>query len=87
LPEFGEILIFLAPAARRGLTREVDVADTRRGWDGEPDRLSPLRFLLLVAFVGGLVVLIWWAYATGHIKHVESVPPPITAPTAATVHD
>ena len=28
-----------------------------------------------------LVALIWWAYASGHIKHVDTVPPPITAPS------
>lgn len=53
----------------------------RTNWDGEPDHLNPLRFLLLLFFVGGIVLLIWWTYATGHIKHVDSVPPPITAPT------
>jgi hypothetical protein len=52
----------------------------RQDWDGEPDKLNPLRFGLLLLFVGAIVGLIWWAYATGHIKHVESVPPPITAP-------
>ena len=36
------------------------------------------RFVLLLASVGGIVALIWWAYATGHIKHVETVPPPVT---------
>ena len=50
----------------------------RHSWDGEPDRLNPLRFLLLL-FVGGIVAVIWWAYTTGHIKHVETVPPPSTA--------
>ena len=55
----------------------------RQSWDGEPDRLNPLRFVLLIAFVGGIVALIWWAYATGHIKHVETVPPPVTAPTSS----
>lgn len=52
----------------------------RGNWDGEPDTLNPLRFLLLLAFVGGIVLLIWWGYATGHIKHVDTVPPPPTAP-------
>jgi hypothetical protein len=52
-------------------------------WDGEQDRLDPRRFLLLIIGVAGLVLLIWWAYATGHIKSVESVPPPPTAPSAA----
>jgi hypothetical protein len=39
--------------------------------------------LLLLAFVGGIVLLIWWGYATGHIKHVDTVPPPPTAPATA----
>jgi hypothetical protein len=52
-------------------------------WDGEQDRLDPRRFLLLILGVAGLVLLIWWAYATGHIKQVDSVPPPPTAPAAA----
>jgi hypothetical protein len=39
--------------------------------------------LFLLALVGGIVALIWWAYEAGHIKHVEDVPPPITAPTAS----
>jgi hypothetical protein len=56
----------------------------RQNWDGEADRLNPLRFGLLLLFVGGFIALIWWAYAAGHIKHVEAVPPPITAPTAST---
>jgi hypothetical protein len=56
----------------------------RQSWDGEADRLNPLRFGLLLIGVGAIIVLIWWAYATGHIKHVEAVPPPITAPTAST---
>lgn len=56
----------------------------RQNWDGEPDRLNPARFVLLIAFVGGIVALIWWAYATGHIKHVDTVPPPVTAPTSST---
>jgi hypothetical protein len=55
----------------------------RGNWDGEPDTLNPLRFLLLLAFVGGVVLLIWWGYATGHIKHVDSVPLPPTAPATA----
>jgi hypothetical protein len=38
------------------------------------------RFLLLLVFVGGIVLLIWWACATGRIKHVDSVPLPPTAP-------
>lgn len=56
----------------------------RQSWDGEADRLNPLRFGLLLIGVGAIIVLIWWAYAAGHIKHVEAVPPPITAPTAST---
>ena len=59
------------------------MAGRRQSWDGEADRFHPLRFLLLLGFVGGIVVLIWWAYGAGHIKHVEDVPPPITAPTAS----
>jgi hypothetical protein len=59
---------------------EGGVVGNRHSWDGEPDRLNPLRFLLLLLFVGGIVAVIWWAYTTGHIKHVETVPPPITAP-------
>jgi hypothetical protein len=55
----------------------------RQSWDGEADRLNPIRFLLLLGSIGGIVAVIWWAYAAGHIKHVESVPPPITAPVAA----
>jgi hypothetical protein len=54
------------------------LSDSVFGW------LNPLRFVLLIAFVGGIVALIWWAYATGHIKHVETVPPPVTAPTSST---
>lgn len=52
----------------------------RSNWDGEPDRLEPIRFGLLFVFVAALVGLIWWAYASGHIKHVDTVPPPVTAP-------
>jgi hypothetical protein len=36
--------------------------------------------LPLLLIVGGIVAVIWWGYATGHIKHVETVPPPIAAP-------
>lgn len=57
----------------------------RNEWDGEPDTLNPWRFLLLLVFVGGIVLLIWWGAATGHIKHVDSVPPPPTAPATAPV--
>ena len=41
------------------------------------------EFGLLLVFVAALVALIWWAYATGHIKHIDTVPPPITAPSQA----
>jgi hypothetical protein len=41
-----------------------------------------LRYLLVTAFVSGIVALIWWGDASGHIKHVDYVPPPITAPKA-----
>jgi hypothetical protein len=41
-----------------------------------------LKFLLVTACVGGIVALIWWGHASGHIKHVDYVPPPITAPGA-----
>ena len=39
-----------------------------------------LKFLLVTAFVSGIVALIWWGHASDHIKHVDYVPPPITAP-------
>ncbi len=58
------------------------MAGKRQSWDGEQDKLNPLRFVLLLLCVGGIVGVIWWAYATGHIKQVESVPPPPTAPVA-----
>lgn len=51
-------------------------------WDGEQDKLNPSRFVMLLLAVGAIVGLIWWAQATGHIKHVESVPPPPTVPDA-----
>ena len=41
-----------------------------------------LKFLLVTAFVSGIVALIWWGHASDHIKHVDYVPPPITAPGA-----
>jgi len=41
-----------------------------------------LRYLLLTVFVSGVVALIWWGHASDHIKHVDYVPPPITAPGA-----
>ena len=40
------------------------------------------RYLLVTVFVSGVVALIWWGHASGHIKHVDYVPPPITAPGA-----
>ena len=40
-----------------------------------------LRYLLVTVFVSGVVALIWWGHAD-HIKHVDYVPPPITAPGA-----
>ena len=39
-----------------------------------------LRYLLVTVFVSGVVALIWWGHASYHIKHVDYVPPPITAP-------
>jgi hypothetical protein len=38
------------------------------------------RYLLVTVFVSGVVALIWWGHASDHIKHVDYVPPPITAP-------
>jgi hypothetical protein len=61
--------------------REVEVTGKRHGWDGEQDRLNPLRFVLLLLAVGAAVAFIWWASSAGYIKHVEKVPPPITAPS------
>jgi hypothetical protein len=60
------------------------VVGKRHGWDGEPDRLNPVRFVLLLIGIGAAIVLIWWANKAGYIKHVESVPPPITAPIDST---
>jgi hypothetical protein len=57
------------------------VAGKHHGWDGEQDRLNPLRFVLLLIGIGATIGLIWWANKAGYIKHVESVPPPVTAPT------
>jgi hypothetical protein len=74
----------MVAATRRANSGEGGLVGKRQSWDGEPDRLNPARFVLLIAFVGGIVALIWWAYATGHIKHVETVPPPVTAPTSST---
>jgi hypothetical protein len=56
------------------------VVGKRHGWDGEQDKLNPWRFALLLIGIGAAIVLIWWANKAGYIKHVESVPPPITAP-------
>ena len=41
-----------------------------------------LRYLLVMVFGSGVVALIWWGHASDHIKHVDYVPPPITAPGA-----
>jgi len=41
-----------------------------------------LRYLLVMVFVSGVLALIWWGHASDHIKHVDYVPPPITAPGA-----
>ena len=41
-----------------------------------------LKYLLVTAFVSGIVALIWLGHASDHIKHVDYVPPPITAPRA-----
>ena len=43
---------------------------------------TALRYLLVTVFVSGVVALIWWGHASDHIKHVDYVPPPITAPGA-----
>ena len=43
-----------------------------------------LKYLLVMAFVSGIVALIWLGHASDHIKHVDYVPPPITAPTRST---
>jgi hypothetical protein len=78
------LILCMIAATRRANRGEGGVVGKRQNWDGEQDRLNPARFVLLIAFVGGIVALIWWAYATGHIKHVETVPPPVTAPTSST---
>ena len=78
---------FLDTRIKTGAHRNREDRVARHHWDGEADRLNPFRFLVLLGFVGGLVALIWWAYAAGHIKHVENVPPPITAPTASTAQE
>jgi len=54
---------------------------------GQPDYRPRLRRRRLWSRAGavvlGIVLLIWWGYATGHIKHVDSVPLPPTAPATA----
>ena len=55
------------------------MAGKRHGWDGEQDRLNPFRFLLLLIGIGGVIAVIWWANEAGYIKHVDDVPPPVTA--------
>ena len=39
-----------------------------------------LKYLLVTAFVSGVVAVIWSGHVSDHIKHVDYVPPPITAP-------
>ena len=39
-----------------------------------------LRYLLVTVFVSGVVA--WWGHASDHNKHVDYLPPPITAPGA-----
>jgi hypothetical protein len=39
-----------------------------------------LKYLLVTAFVGGIVAVIWSGHISDHIKYVDYVPPPITAP-------
>ena len=39
-----------------------------------------LKYLLVTAFVSGIVAVIWSGHISDHIKHVDYVPPPITAP-------
>jgi hypothetical protein len=51
------------------------------GWDGEQDKLNPLRFLLLLIGIGAVAAFLLWAHGAGYIKQVENVPPPVTAPT------
>ena len=41
-----------------------------------------LKYLLVTAFVSGSVAVIWLGHISDHIKHVDYVPPPITAPGA-----
>jgi hypothetical protein len=39
-----------------------------------------LKYLLVTAFVSGIVAVIWSGYTSEHIRHVDYLPPPITAP-------
>jgi hypothetical protein len=41
-----------------------------------------LKYLLVTAFVSGIVAVVWSGHIPDHIKikHVDYVPPPITAP-------
>jgi len=39
-----------------------------------------LKYLLVTAFVSGIVAVIWSGHISEHIRHVDDVPPPITAP-------
>jgi hypothetical protein len=39
-----------------------------------------LNYLLVTAFVSGIVAVIWLGHLSDHIKHVDYVTPPITAP-------
>jgi hypothetical protein len=39
-----------------------------------------LKYLLVTAFVSGIVAVIWSGHISHHIKYVDYVPPPITAP-------
>ncbi len=38
-----------------------------------------LKYLLVTAFVSGIVAVIWSGHISDHIRHVDYVPPPITA--------
>lgn len=58
------------------------MAGTGQKWDGEQDKLNPSRFVMLLLAIAVVIGLIWCAHATGHIKQVESVPPPPTVPAA-----
>jgi hypothetical protein len=39
-----------------------------------------LKYLLVTAFISGVVAVIWSGHVSDHIKYVDYVPPPITAP-------